>query len=298
MIGDDRNRTRTRRPLERRSAHSRVESGSAAVFRRLLRPALGAALMMGVIASPAAAARVTVGGPFTLVAPDGATVTDRTYRGKWLIVYFGFTFCPNTCPTALVEIGTALEKLGGNATDVQPLFITVDPERDTAAVMGEYLQSFDPRIIGLTGTLQQIAAVAEQYGVYYAVHRTGPGSNDYVVDHGTYLYLMDPEGAFVRGFDVDTAGERIAEAVRDIMAQWRAEGATRPRRRSRVRRAAFRKRTQALPGSACVTSCARWRRPAPIATRRPSPVALPAAKSDLITAIKKSYAQWAIFAVF
>jgi protein SCO1 len=273
MIGDDRNRTRTRRPLERRSAHSGVESGSAAVFRRLLRPALGAALMMGVIASPAAAAPVTVGGPFTLVAPDGATVTDRTYRGKWLIVYFGFTFCPNTCPTALVEIGTALEKLGRNAADVQPLFITVDPERDTAAVLGEYLQSFDPRIIGLTGTLQQIAAVAEEYGVHYALHRTGPGSNDYVVDHGTYLYLMDPEGAFVRGFDADIAGERIAEAVRDIMAQWRAEGTALPRRRSRITRAAFGKRTQALRGRAWAASSARWRSratPDPRRARRPS----------------------------
>jgi protein SCO1 len=269
MIGDDRNRTRTPRPLEGRPADSGNESRPAAVVRRLLRPALAAALVMGVIATPVAAAPVTVGGPFTLVAPDGATVTDRTYRGKWLIVYFGFTFCPNTCPTALVEIGTALEKLGRDAADVQPLFITVDPERDTPAVMGEYLLSFDSRIIGLSGTRQEIAAVAEEYGVYYAPHRTGPGSNDYVVDHGTHVYLMDPEGAFVRGFDADTAGERIAEAVRDIMAQWRAEGATRPRRRSRSRRAAFRKRTQALPGSACVTSCARWRRPAPIATRRP-----------------------------
>ena len=90
--------------------------------------------------------------------------------------------------------------------------------------MGDYLQSFDPRIVGLTGTPQQIAAVAQEYGVYYAPHRTGPSGNDYVMDHGTYLYLLDPDGAFVRGFDLDTSGERIAEAVSDIMAQWRAEG--------------------------------------------------------------------------
>jgi protein SCO1/2 len=179
-------------------------------------------LMMSAVA--AQAAPVTVGGPFTLVAPDGTTVTDRTYRGKWLLVYFGFTFCPDTCPMALVEIGTALEKLGRNADDVQPLFITVDPQRDTPAAMGEYMQSFDPRIVGLTGTPQQIAAVAQEYGVYYAPHKTGPGGDDYVMDHGTYLYLMNPEGSFVRGFDADTAGDRIADAVRDIMAQWRAEG--------------------------------------------------------------------------
>jgi protein SCO1/2 len=188
--------------------------------------ALAAALTMGAIA--AQAAPVTVGGPFTLVAPDGAVVTDRTYRGKWLLVYFGFTFCPNTCPMALVEIGTALEKLGRNADDLQPLFITVDPLRDTPAVMGDYIQSFDPRIVGLTGTLQQIAAAAAEYGVYYAPHKTGPGPDDYVMDHGTYLYLMDPEGKFVRGFDADTSGDRIADAVRDIIAQWRAESGDAP----------------------------------------------------------------------
>jgi protein SCO1/2 len=190
----------------------------------MIRRVLGAALIMGAIAAPAAAAPVTVGGPFALVAPDGTAVTDRTYRGKWLIVYFGFTFCPNTCPTALMEIGSALEKLGGNAADVQALFITVDPLRDTPAVMGEYLQSFDPRIVGLTGSPAQIAAAAREYGVYYAPHRTGPGVDDYVIDHSTYLYLMDPAGTFVRGFDANASGERIAEALRDIMAQRRAEG--------------------------------------------------------------------------
>ena len=193
-----------------------------------------AATLMMMSAVAAQVAPVTVGGPFTLVAPDGATVTDRTYRGKWLLVYFGFTYCPNTCPMALLEIGTALEKLGRNADDLQPLFITVDPLRDTPAVMGEYIQSFDPRIVGLTGTPQQIAAVAEEYGVYYAPHKTGPGADDYVMDHGTYLYLMDPEGKFARGFDADAAGDRIADTVRDMMAQWRAEGgdattASRPR---------------------------------------------------------------------
>ena len=99
---------------------------------------------------------MTIGGPFTLTATDGTTVTDGTYRGKWLLVYFGYTSCPNTCPTVLIEIGTALATLGADAGKLQPLFITVDPQRDTAELLREYLQSFDPRIIGLTGTRSKL----------------------------------------------------------------------------------------------------------------------------------------------
>jgi protein SCO1 len=169
----------------------------------------------------AANSPVTIGGPFTLTAPDGTTVTEQTYRGKWLLVFFGFTSCPDTCPTALLEIAAALDKLGPDADKLQPLFITVDPLRDTPAVMENYTQSFDPRIVGLTGTPQQIAAVAQEYGVYYAPRKIGPGVEDYVMDHGSYLYLMDPEGKFVRGFDADTSGGRIAEAVRGVMSKAR-----------------------------------------------------------------------------
>ena len=167
----------------------------------------------------AATSPVTIGGPFTLVTPDGTTVTDQTYRGKWLLVYFGFTYCPSSCPTTLLEVATALEKLGADAAELQPLFITVDPQRDTREVLEGYTWSFDSRIVGLTGTPQQIAAIAQEYGVYYATHRTGPGAEDYVIDHSTYLYLMDPYGQFVRAFDADESGDRIADAVRDLMAQ-------------------------------------------------------------------------------
>jgi protein SCO1 len=185
----------------------------------------GIALVIALMSSQpllrAATSPVTIGGPFTLTSPDGTTVTEQAYLGKWLLVYFGFTSCPDTCPTALLEIATALGKLGPDADKLQPLFITVDPLRDTPAVMGNYTQSFDPRIVGLTGTPQQIAAVAQEYGVYYAPRKSGPGAEDYVMDHGTYLYLMDPEGRFVRGFDADTPSDRIAEAVRSAMAKTR-----------------------------------------------------------------------------
>jgi len=134
------------------------------------------------ISQPAAGtttSSVTIGGPFSLTASDGTTVTDQTYRGKWLLVYFGYTFCPNSCPTTLMEIAAALERLGPNAAKVQPIFITVDPRRDTPDVLAKYTQSFDPRIVGLTGTPAQIAAVAHEYGAYYVAHKTDEGANDY-----------------------------------------------------------------------------------------------------------------------
>jgi protein SCO1/2 len=166
--------------------------------------------------SPAQAG-VTIGGPFKLSTPEGTTVTDQTYRGKWLLVYFGYTFCPNNCPTTLLEVATALKKLGPHASQVQPLFITIDPERDTPKVMQQYTASFDPRIVGLTGTQHQIAAAAQEYGVYYARHPNGPGADNYVVDHSTYLYVVDPQGKFVRAFDTNTSADRIADALRELI---------------------------------------------------------------------------------
>ena len=188
----------------------------------LLSVLFSSALVIGKLSAHAASA-VTIGGPFTLSTPDGTTVTDQTYRGKWLLVYFGYTFCPNSCPTMLLDIATALEELGPDAAKVQPLFITVDPQRDTPQVMQQYTRSFDPRIIGLIGTSEQIAVTAQAYGAYYVRH--GPGSNEYVIDHSTYLYLMDPEGKFVRAFRDDTSGECIANLLRGLLKSKPGDGA-------------------------------------------------------------------------
>jgi protein SCO1 len=177
------------------------------------------ALITGLLSWATTTSAVTIGGPFALIAPDGTTVTDQTFRGKWLLVYFGYTFCPNTCPMTLNEIATALEKLGTDATKMQPLFITVDPQRDTREVLEQYTRSFDPRIVGLTGSPQQIDAVTQEYGAYASRDKTGPGPEDYVIDHSTYLYVMDPGGKFVRAFDADTSGDRIADALRELLAQ-------------------------------------------------------------------------------
>jgi protein SCO1/2 len=182
------------------------------------------AFFMGEPLARAAASTVTIGGPFTLSTLDGTTVTDQTYRGKWLLVYFGYTFCPSSCPTTLLAVSMALKKLGPDAAQVRPLFITVDPERDTPKVMQQYIASFDQRIVGLTGTPQQIAAAAREYGAYYVRHSTGPGPDDYVMDHSTYLYLMDPRGKFVSAFDPDTSSDQITDALHALIAHGRNEG--------------------------------------------------------------------------
>lgn len=176
-------------------------------------------VMLGGSPATAGTAQVTVGGPFMLTAPDGTVVTDQTYRGKWLLIFFGYTFCPDTCPTTLNQIAAALEKLGRDSEKLQPLFITLDPERDTPETLKGYTAAFDPRIVGLTGSLQQIAAVAEGYGAYGTAHQHKAGAKDYLVDHSTYIYLMDPQGKFVRGFDAQTPGDEIAHTVRKAMTQ-------------------------------------------------------------------------------
>ena len=166
--------------------------------------------------SARAANAVTVGGPFALTAPDGRTVTDRTYRGRWLLVYFGYRSCPDLCPTTLADVAATLKALGPDAADLQPLFITLDPERDTPELMGDYVQSFDPRIVGLTGPRHEIDAVVQAYGVYSSRHETPSSAPDDLVDHSNYIYLMNPQGAFVRAFDSEWSGERIASTLRAI----------------------------------------------------------------------------------
>lgn len=158
-----------------------------------------------------------IGGPFALISTHGENVTDQTYRGKWLLIYFGYTFCPDACPTALTNIGVALEKLGPDASKLQPLFITVDPQRDTRDVMANYLKSFDPRILGLTGTRDQIDSVVKEYRIYVASQKSSTGGDEYLVSHSAYLYLMDPEGKFVNVIQGNEFGDDIAAWLRKEM---------------------------------------------------------------------------------
>jgi protein SCO1 len=135
------------------------------------------------------------GGPFTLVDDSGARVTERTLAGKPYAIYFGYTFCPDVCPTTLLDLSRWIKKLGPNADKLNYVFVTVDPERDTAASMHTYLSSFDKHIRGFTGTPEEIAKIAKEYGVYYKKIPTDDGG--YVMDHSAIIYLMGADGKFV-----------------------------------------------------------------------------------------------------
>ncbi|MGE0094149.1 MAG: SCO family protein [Alphaproteobacteria bacterium] len=156
----------------------------------------------------------SVGGPFTLVDQQGRTVTDEAFRGRWMLVFFGFTHCPDVCPTALNDMSATLTELGAAADKVQPIFITVDPARDTVEAMSQYVANFDPRIVALTGTPEQIAQAAKAYRVYY---KKVPQGDDYTMDHTGILYLMDPQGRFMTHFTPNTPPADMAARIRKLL---------------------------------------------------------------------------------
>ncbi len=161
--------------------------------------------------------REPVGGPFALIDHTGKPRTDADFRGKLLLVYFGFTYCPDICPADLQSIGLALDKLGPTAETVQPLFITVDPERDTPGHLADYVTMFHPRLTGLTGDAASIRKTADAYKVYYAKVPNEKG-DDYTVDHTAFIYLMDRDGKYLGFFPPGTAPERIAETIGQHLA--------------------------------------------------------------------------------
>ncbi|MFC0384727.1 SCO family protein [Muricoccus vinaceus] len=181
--------------------------GLGASFARLVG---GAAPSAGGVALPGG---VSLGGPFTLVDGGGRTVTEADLRGKLSLVLFGFTFCPDVCPTELQAIAQTMDLLGAQNTQVRPVFITVDPERDTPAKMKEYVEQFHPAITGLTGTPQQVAAAARAWRVYYS-KVTPPGSTEYLMDHSAFTYLMGRDGSLRALFRPGATPEEMAAAVR------------------------------------------------------------------------------------
>ena len=161
--------------------------------------------------------RPSIGGPFTLVDQDGRTVTSDSLKGKPTLIYFGFTYCPDVCPTSLLLMETALEKLGPDAAKkVNLVFITIDPERDTPALLKGYVTNFGPTFIGLTGTPDQVAAAARAYRVYYQ-KVPGKDGGPYIMDHSSIVYLLDRNGRFVTHFTHDAKAEAIAKGVERLL---------------------------------------------------------------------------------
>ncbi len=162
------------------------------------------------------AGSVPIGGPFELVDQDGMQVTDKTFAGTPSVIFFGYTSCPDACPLTLSTLSAWLKAAGPNAGKLNFLFITLDPERDTQAHLKEYLSSFDPRIRGLTGTREQIAAVAQEYRVFFM--RLEAQERAYTLDHTGLIYLMDRDGKFVSSISLQTDDKIAIESLRRLAA--------------------------------------------------------------------------------
>ncbi len=160
--------------------------------------------------------KALIGGPFTLVDQTGKQVTDKDFRGRYMLVFFGYTHCPDVCPAELQVMSQALDDLGPKASEIVPVFISLDPERDTPEVIGAYVKNFSPSLVGLTGSPEQVAKAAKAYRVSYSkFYANGQDNkNNYSVDHSTFLYLMDKNGEYVTHFNFGTPPAQMAETLR------------------------------------------------------------------------------------
>lgn len=159
---------------------------------------------------------VSIGGEFELTDHTGARVTDENFRGSYALVYFGYTFCPDVCPTELGEIAIAIDELGEAGAAVTPVMISIDPARDTPEVLSEYVPLFHERLVGLTGTDAEIKDVAEKYRVFYR-RFDDPNYTYYLLDHTSFVYLLDPHGQVASMFRYGTPPEEMADAIRQHM---------------------------------------------------------------------------------
>jgi protein SCO1/2 len=195
----------------------------SAAKRGLIALFLGLAVLLGVLAYDFRAffpsglrgeqvAPVSIGGGFTLVDQNGAMRNADDFRGKLMLVYFGYTYCPDACPTALQDMSQAIDLLGEKADAVQPIFITIDPARDTVEQMKLYASNFHPRLIALTGTPEQIAEAAKGYRVYYEKGK-GIDAENYLMNHTGFIYLMGRDGKYLSHFSPGVAAEQMAAAI-------------------------------------------------------------------------------------
>jgi protein SCO1/2 len=192
----------------------------AVALAALLVLAAGTLVILAMRESPKGAAGTllasAIGGPFQLVDQNGKPFGDSDLRGKWHLVFFGYTNCPDTCPTTLNELSLALDRLGSERDAVGIVLISVDPERDTPEVLKSYVESFDAPITALTGTADEVAQAAKAYRVYYAKHPRADGGYD--MDHSAVIYVMDPEGRLTATFTPDTPADAIAQRLQKLLS--------------------------------------------------------------------------------
>lgn len=170
-------------------------------------PGLGRSVITG---------RADIGGPFHLIDHTGKVVTDADYRGRYMLIYFGFSFCPDVCPTTLAVMAQALDKLGPEARRVTPIMITIDPERDTPEVLADYMKAFGPSFVGLTGSVAAIKDVEKKYRVYAVKKPLDPAKPKagYGMDHSSVLYLMGPNGRLISFYDEAISPDQLAKELR------------------------------------------------------------------------------------
>jgi protein SCO1/2 len=192
----------------------------AIIFAGVLVVAAGVLLALALRETPRGAAGTplasTIGGPFHLVDQNGKPFSDADLKGKWHLIFFGYTHCPDTCPTALNELSLALDRLGAKRDAVQVVFITVDPERDTPETLKSYVQSFDAPIVALTGSAQDVAQAAKAYRVFYAKHPRADG--EYDMDHSAVIYVMNPDGRFTATFTPDSSADAIVQRLQKLIS--------------------------------------------------------------------------------
>jgi cytochrome oxidase Cu insertion factor (SCO1/SenC/PrrC family) len=155
-----------------------------------------------------------VGGPFTMVNHSGETVTDLSFRGRPMLLFFGFTFCPDICPTELQVMTAALADMGEAGKDIRPVLVSIDPARDTPEVLASYVANFGDNVLGLTGSEQQVAAMAGAYRVFYSKQENAKDPDNYLMDHSSILYLMGADGKFLKHFSYTTDAKALAAGLK------------------------------------------------------------------------------------
>ncbi len=158
-----------------------------------------------------------VGGPFTMVDQDGRTVTEDDFKGQVTVLYFGFTFCPDVCPTQLLALSSALDRLGKKADSIVPVFVSVDPERDTPRVLKDYVSNFHPSMVGLTGSPEQVAAMADAFYVTYYKVKNADTAAEYLMDHTSIVYVMGRDGKYLTHFTHSTTPEEMADTLKQFL---------------------------------------------------------------------------------
>jgi cytochrome oxidase Cu insertion factor (SCO1/SenC/PrrC family) len=158
-----------------------------------------------------------VGGPFTMVNHRGETVTEKTFLGKPMLLFFGFTYCPDVCPTELQVMAAAISELGDDGKDIQPILVSVDPARDTPDVLSNYVANFGEQFVGLTGTDEQVKQITSAYRVFYEKRENKADPKNYLMDHSSIIYLMGPDGQFLKHFSYTTDAKILAEGLRKAL---------------------------------------------------------------------------------